>query len=47
MSDVESDPRVYALLIQNNEIVDYRLALIVDGCANERFAPLPGPQMTK
>jgi len=47
MSDVESDPRVYALLIQNNEIVDYRLALIIDGCANERFAPLPGPRMTK
>ena len=47
MSDVESDPRVYALLIQNNEIVDYRLALIIDGCANERFAPLPGPKMTK
>src|ERR1700687_6182376 len=27
MSDAENDPRVYALLIQNNEIVDYRLAL--------------------
>jgi hypothetical protein len=42
-SDAESDPRVYALLIQNNEIVDYRLALIIDGCANERFEPLPIP----
>jgi hypothetical protein len=47
MSDVESDPRVYALLILNNEIVDYRLALMIDGCANERFAPLPGPNPIK
>jgi hypothetical protein len=46
-SDAESDPRVYALLIQNNDIVDYRLALIIDGCAHERFAPVPTPQMTK
>jgi hypothetical protein len=42
-SDGESDPRVYALLVQNNDIVDYRLALIIDGCANERFEPLPVP----
>src|ERR1700738_2967443 len=42
-SNAESDPRVYPLLIQNNEIVDYRLALIIDGCANERFEPLPAP----
>jgi hypothetical protein len=46
-SDAEADPRVYALLIQNNDVVDYRLALIIDGCANERFAPLPTPNMTK
>lgn len=46
-SDAESDPRVYALLIQNNDIVDYRLALIIDGCAHERFAPVPTPQVTK
>jgi hypothetical protein len=43
-SDVESEPRVYALLIQDNDIVDYRLALMIDGCANERFEPLPGPK---
>jgi hypothetical protein len=47
MSDAESDSRVYALLIQNNEIVDYRLALMIDGCAGERFGPLPGPLLTK
>ena len=47
MSDAENDPRVYALLIQNNEIVDYRLALIIDGCTGERFGPLPGPPITK
>jgi hypothetical protein len=44
-SDAESDPRVYALIIQNNDIVDYRLALTIDGCANERFAPLPTPNI--
>jgi hypothetical protein len=42
-SDAEADPRTYALLIQNNEIVDDRLALSIDGCANERFESLPGP----
>jgi hypothetical protein len=42
-SDAESDPRVYALIIQDNEIVDSRLALNIDGCANERYQPLPGP----
>jgi hypothetical protein len=45
-SDAESDRSVYTLIIQNNEIVDYRLALIIDGCANERFAPLPVPPQT-
>jgi len=35
------------LLIQNNDIVDYRLALIIDGCTNERFAPLPTPKLSK
>ena len=42
-SDAESDPRVYALLIQNNDIVDYRLALPIDGCGSARFEPLPTP----
>jgi hypothetical protein len=46
-SDAESDPRVYALLIQNNDIADYRLALIIDGCANERFEPLPTAKLIK
>jgi hypothetical protein len=47
MSDAEGDPRIYALLIHNNEIVDYRLALVIDGCAGERFGPLPSPRITK
>jgi hypothetical protein len=47
MSDAEGDPRVYALLIQNNEIVDYRLALTIDGCANQRFEPLPVPRASR
>jgi hypothetical protein len=42
-SDAESDPRTYALIIQNNEIIDYRLAVIIDACAGERFEPLPSP----
>jgi hypothetical protein len=42
-SDAESDPRAYALLIQNGDIVDYRLALPIDSCDNERFGPLPTP----
>jgi hypothetical protein len=42
-SDAENDPRAHALLIQNGDIVDYRLALAIDGCANERFGPLPTP----
>jgi hypothetical protein len=46
-SDADSDPRIYALLIQNNEIVDYRLALIIDGCAKERYEPLPTPLSTR
>jgi hypothetical protein len=45
-SDSESD-RVYALIIQGRDIVDYRLALTIDGCAHERFAPLAGPMVTK
>ena len=46
-SDAESDPRTYALLIQNNDIVDYRLALMIDGCVNERFEPLPTQKFVK
>jgi hypothetical protein len=42
-SDAESDPRIYALIIQGNEIIDYRLALGVDGCANQTYEPLPSP----
>jgi hypothetical protein len=40
-SDAENDPRVYALMIQNDQIVDYRLALVIDRCERERFGPLP------
>jgi hypothetical protein len=46
-SDAESDPRIYALLISGNEVVDYRLALVVDQCANQRFEPLAAPLPTK
>jgi hypothetical protein len=40
-SDADGDSLVYALLIQRSEIVDYRLALMIDECANESFEPLP------
>jgi hypothetical protein len=40
-SDGETDSRVYALLIKGNAIADYRLALMIDECASERFEPLP------
>lgn len=46
-SDAEADPRTYALMIADNDIVDYRLALIVDGCEHERFAPLPAGRAVK
>jgi hypothetical protein len=40
-SDPE-DSRVYAVIMSGSEVVDYRLALMIDGCANESFGPLPG-----
>jgi hypothetical protein len=46
-SDAENDSRIYALLVQGNAVVDYRLALMIDGCASERFEPLPTPLPTK
>lgn len=42
-SDAENDPRSYALFIHGNEIVDWRLALMVDHCAAETYAALPAP----
>ena len=45
-SDAESDPRIYALLIAANDVADYRLALMVDQCANQRFEPLPAAPPT-
>ena len=43
----DDDSRVYAVLISGNEVVDFRLALIIDGCANESFTPLPGAPLVK
>jgi hypothetical protein len=45
--DAESDPRVYALLVQGSDIVDYRLAVMIDECTNENFEPLPALLPTK
>jgi hypothetical protein len=46
-SDSLVDSRIYALLIRDNDIVEYRLALLIDECANERFEPLPMPLPAK
>jgi hypothetical protein len=41
-SDAESERRIYALFIRDNAIVDGRLAVVIDDCTEETFAPLPG-----
>ena len=46
-SDADSDARVYAVMIQRNEVADYRLALPIDQCAGETFGPLPAPLAIK
>ena len=46
-ADVPSDPRVYAVFLRPGQVVDYRLALAVDQCAGESYAPLPTPMAVK
>jgi hypothetical protein len=46
-SDAENDPHTYALFLQKNEVVDFRLALQVDQCSNETYAPLPSAMPVK
>jgi hypothetical protein len=41
------DSRVYAVIISGSDVVDYRLALQIDGCASESFAPLPNGTLVK
>ena len=41
------DSRVYAVIMSGSDVVDYRLALMIDGCANDSFGPLPGAQPIK
>ena len=41
------DTRVYALIISGDDIVDYRLALMIDQCASETFAPLTTAPLSK
>jgi hypothetical protein len=36
-SDADDIPREYALFVRNNAIVNYRLAVQLDGCAREKF----------
>jgi hypothetical protein len=42
-SDADDIPRFYALFVRNNDIVNYRLAVQIDGCARERFEPVAEP----
>jgi hypothetical protein len=42
-----NDPHIYALFIDRNLVVDYRLALVIDQCANETYGPLPFPMPVK
>jgi hypothetical protein len=42
-----ADSRVYALMISASEIVDYRLALMIDECGRESFGPLPAAPVIK
>jgi hypothetical protein len=46
-SDAENDPRSYALFIRGNEVVDWRLALMIDQCATETYGALPVPMPVK
>jgi hypothetical protein len=46
-NDADNDPHTYALFIQRNEVVDYRLALLIDQCAAETYAPLPASMPVK
>ena len=40
-NDQDGDPPVYAVFIRNSAVVDTRLAVVIDACANDTFAPLP------
>jgi hypothetical protein len=46
-SDAENDPRSYALFIRTNEVVEWRLALMIDRCATETYGALPTPMPVK
>jgi hypothetical protein len=42
-SDADDLPRNYAVFWRNNAILNYRLAVQVDGCARDMFQPLGTP----
>jgi hypothetical protein len=39
-SDADDVPRDYALFVRHNDIIHYRLAVQIDGCARETFEPM-------
>ena len=46
-ADTATDARYYAVFIKKNEIVDYRLAVVLDRCEMQSFEPLPKPERKK
>jgi hypothetical protein len=40
-SDADDLPRNYALFLRNGALYGYRLAVQIDGCAQEQYEPLP------
>ena len=40
-SDADDLPRDYALFLRNNALLNYRLAVQIDGCAREKYESLP------
>jgi hypothetical protein len=45
--DPGGDPHQYAIFIQNNSIVEGRVAVAIDQCHKEAYSPLPPPEPEK
>jgi hypothetical protein len=43
-SDADDIPRDYALFVRNAQIVSYRVAVQIDACARETYAPVGEPR---
>src|SRR4029078_11975552 len=45
--DPGGNPQQYAIFIQDNAVVDWRVAVVVDQCHKEAYSPLPPPEPDK